>query len=154
MINSIVIVGRLTADPDLRTTPSGMQVASFRIANDDGSRGPNGEKNTVYINCTLFGKQAQTLQRFFRKGSLIGVTGRLSQRTYVNKQNVNVTVTEIIANRIDFVDSKGNSDAASNNNGYTPDYMPQNEPAPQAQPAPSGDNLDELDFPEDDFSFN
>ena len=154
MINSVVIVGRLVADPDLRTTQSGTQVASFRIACDDGRRGPNGEKQSVFINCTLFGKQTTMLKQYFQKGNLIGVTGRLSQRTYVNRQNAQVTVIEIIADRIDFVESgKSNGDASAANSGYTPDYPSPNEPAPQPEPVSQGNNLEALDVMEDDLPF-
>ena len=152
MINSVIIVGRLTADPEIRTTNSGTSVASFRIASDENRRGPNGERQTVYINCTLFGKQIETLRKFFRKGTMIGVTGRLTQRTYTNRQNVQITATEIIADRIDFVESgKGAGDNA--NSGYTPDYIAPNDPAPQVEPASQGSNLEPLDVIEDDLPF-
>ena len=153
MINSVVIVGRLVADPEIRTTASGSNVASFRIAHDENRRGANGEKQTLYINCTLFGKQTDTLSRFFHKGNLIGVTGKLTQRTYMNRQNVQVTTTEIIVDRVDFVEGKNASGDAAGNNGYTPDYPTPNEPAPQTEPASQGNNLESLDVIEDDLPF-
>lgn len=152
MINSVIIVGRLTADPELRKTPNGTSVASFRIAHDEGRKGNNGEKQTLYINCTLFGKQTDMLARFFHKGNLIGVTGRLTQRTYMNRQNVQVTTTEILADRVDFIEGKGANDQAGNN-GYQPDYPTPNEPTPQTEPASQGNNLESLDVIEDDLPF-
>lgn len=152
MINSVILVGRLVAEPELRTTSNGTNVASFRIAHDENRRGPNGEKQSLFIGCTLFGKQTESLMKFFHKGSLIGVTGRLTQRSYVNRQNVSVTVTEIIVDRFDFVEGKGASDGV-NNSGYTPDYPSPSEPAPQTEPASSGSNLESLDVIEDDLPF-
>ena len=152
MINSVIIVGRLTAEPEVRTTPNGTSVGSFRIASDESRRGPNGERQAVFINCTLFGKQSETLKKFFHKGSMIGVTGRLTQRTYTNRQNVQVTVTEIIADRIDFVESGKNANDNANA-GYAPDYPSPSEPMPQPEPASQGSNLDSLDVIEDDLPF-
>lgn len=156
MINSVVMVGRLVAPAEVRTTNSGTQVASFRIACDDSRRGPNNEKQSVFINVTLFGKQAETVKNYFTKGSLIGVLGRLVQRTYTNRQNIQVTTTEILADRIEFVESgnkNGANDGVAKNAGYTPDYSAPVEPAPQVAPAPQGNNLEELDVIEDDLPF-
>ena len=152
MINSVIIVGRLVADPEIRTTTNGTNVASFRIAHDENRRGANGEKQSLYINCTLFGKQTEMLTKFFHKGNLIGITGRLTQRTYVNRQNVQVTVTEIIADRVDFVEGKAANETAASS-GYTPDYPTPNEPASQTEPSSTGSNLESLDVIEDDLPF-
>ena len=105
MLNVITLVGRLTRDPELRRTNAGTSVGAFTIACDDGRKGPNGEKQTLFMDCTLFGGQADTLAKFFHKGNLIGVYGRLTSRKYVNNQGQNVTKYEIIADRIEFVES-------------------------------------------------
>lgn len=109
MLNNVTIVGRLTRDPEIRQTNNGNSVGNFTIANDYGVI--NGEKQTLFISVSLFGKQVDTLQKFFFKGSLIGLTGRLTQRKYTNKNGVEVTATEIHAERIEFVDSKSSSQA-------------------------------------------
>lgn len=105
MLNNLSIVGRLTRDPEIRQTANGNPVGNFTIACDDRP-GPNGEKQVVFLNCTIFGKSSETLQKWFKKGNLIGVTGRLTQRKYTNRDNVQVTVTECLADRIEFVDSQ------------------------------------------------
>lgn len=105
MLNNLSIIGRLTRDPEIRQTANGNPVGNFTIACDDRP-GPNGEKQVVFLNCTIFGKASETLQKWFKKGNLIGVTGRLTQRKYTNRDNVQVTVTECIADRIEFVDSQ------------------------------------------------
>lgn len=110
MLNSISMVGRLTRDPELKQTQSGNQVGSFAIACDD-KPGPNGEKQVVFINCSIFGKGADVLVKFFRKGNLIGIVGRLTQRKYQNRDGVEVTSTEILVNQIEFVESAKDREA-------------------------------------------
>jgi len=104
MLNVLTMMGRLTRDPELRRTNDGTFVGAFSIACDGLPKG--GEKQVVFLNVTIFGKQAETLVKFFKKGSLIAFNGRLTQRKYVNKDNVTVNVTEAIADRIEFVESK------------------------------------------------
>ena len=108
MLNNVTLVGRLTRDPEIRQTNNGTSVGNFTIANDYGVL--NGEKQTLFINVSLFGKQTETLAKFFAKGNLIGVTGRLTQRKYTNRDGVEVTATEIHAERIEFVDSKSSQE--------------------------------------------
>lgn len=153
MINSVVIVGRLVADPELRKTNSGTSVASFRIACDDSRKGPNGEKTTVFMPVSAWGTQGDFVAKYFRKGNLIGVTGRLTQRSYVNKSNVNVTVTEIHADRVDFVESKNARGEAANDSGYASDSPA---PAPSNQAAENeqdNSNTKGLDISDDDLPF-
>ena len=146
MLNVITMVGRLTRDPELRRTNSGTSVGAFTIACDDSRKGPNGEKQAVFIDCTLFGKQSETLVKFFKKGNLIGITGHLSQRKYVNRQNVEVRATEIIVDRIEFVDSA--KDRGVDNSGYTPDVS-----VSDNDPSSEGRNLDAIDVVDDDLPF-
>ena len=86
MVNNVVLVGRLTRDPELRKTSTGMGVASFTIACDDSRKGPNGEKVTIFMNVSVFGNSADTVVKFTRKGSLVGVVGRLTQRKYTRRK--------------------------------------------------------------------
>lgn len=148
MLNVITMVGRLTRDPELRMTNSGTQVGAFTIACDDGRKGPNGERQTVFIDCTLFGKQAETLTKFFKKGNLIGLTGRLTQRKFTNRDNIQVTRTEINVDRIEFVESAKERDGA----GFTPDY-PSDEPVSQVAPVAQSKNVDAIDVTDDDLPF-
>ena len=140
MLNNVTMVGRLVADPQLRQTQSGTQVASLRIANDDGYKNQNGEKNTLFIDVSVFGKQAEFVMKYFKKGSQIGVTGRLNQRKYVNKNNVEVTTFEIIANTVDFIDGKADG------------QQPASAPTDQSPIADSG-NLDGFDVVGEEIPF-
>lgn len=149
MINNVVLVGRLTRDPELRTTSTGMSVASFTLASDD-RRG--GQKTTVFLPVSVFGKQADVVAKFTRKGALVGVTGRITQRKYVRRtDNVEVTSTEIVAERIDLMEPKGGNGSA-NDSGYTPDVPYQGGAmAPKQDADPVSGNIDPL--LEDDLPF-
>ena len=152
MINCVVLVGRLTRDPELRKTSSGMSVASFTLAVDDSYRGPNGEKVTIFMPITVWGKPADNVAKFTHKGSLVGVNGRLTQRKYTRRNdNVEVSVTEVSASAVEFLDPK-DSRSAANSSGYAPD-MGSSEPAPQVNPQTENKNLDSIDIVEDDLPF-
>lgn len=138
MLNCITMVGRLVADPELRKTNSGTDVGSFRLACDDRP-GPNGEKQAVFINCSVFGKGAEILGKFFAKGNLIGVVGRLTQRKYTNKDNVEVTSTEILVNQIEFVESTKDREAS--------------QAAAQGQQVAVKSNVADIDFEDSSLPF-
>lgn len=153
MLNSVVLVGRLTRDPELRkTNTNGTSVVSFRLASDDSFSKPGAEKSTLYIDVTLFGNRADTVAKYMRQGSLVGVTGRLSQRKYVSpKTNMEVTVTEIIASSVEFVGPK--PAAAPEDTGYRPDVAPAEAETVPSDVAPESSNLSGLDVVEDDLPF-
>ncbi|MDO5330028.1 MAG: single-stranded DNA-binding protein [Bacillota bacterium] len=148
MVNSVVLVGRLTRDPELRRTQSNMSVASFTLACDETRRGPNGEKTTIFIGVSVFGNSADSVAKFTRKGSLVGVVGRLTQRKYTNRNGVEVTATEIVANQVEFLEPKGNG--PTNDAGYTPDA-----PSPRMsnQASEASSNVDSIDIVDDDLPF-
>ena len=149
MLNHVILIGRLTRDPELRKTTSGLSVASFAIAVDDTySRGPNGEKNTLFMNCSIFGNKADNVAKFVRKGSLVAVSGRLNQRKYTNRDNQQVTVIETIADNVDFLEPK--AQGASEENGFRQVAPQQN--YSQVDTAASS-NLDGLDVVDDDLPF-
>jgi len=146
MLNVITLVGRLTRDPELRRTNSGTSVGAFTIACDDGRKGPNGEKQTLFMDCTVFGPQADTLMKFWRKGNLIGVYGRLVSRKYTNSQGVNATAYSVNCDRIEFVES------AAKMNGAAAE-MPVDQGFSQVNPVSEKQNLDSIDVVDDDLPF-
>jgi single-strand DNA-binding protein len=111
MLNIITIVGRLTRDPELRKTKSETSVASFTVACDDSRKAPDGSKQTVFLPVSVFGSQADIIMKFTKKGYLIGISGRLTQRKYQNKQGVEITSTEVIANTIELMEPKAKEEA-------------------------------------------
>ena len=95
MINNVVLVGRLTRDPDLRTTESGISVATFTLAVDRQFSNSQGEREADFINCVVWRKAAENLANFTSKGSLIGVQGRIQTRSYDNKEGQRVYLSLI-----------------------------------------------------------
>ena len=124
MINRVVLVGRLTRDPELRKTVNGASVAAFTIAVDNRTKGPNGEKTTSFIPCTAWNQQAENACKYTHKGSLVGVEGRLNQRSYDAKDGRKVSVVEVICDSVQFLESKNSNTASREDTGYTPDIVP------------------------------
>lgn len=107
-MNRVILVGRLTKDPELRYTQSGKGVASFTIAVNRLFK-TNGEQEADFINGVVWGKPAENLANYMKKGSQIGVDGRIQTRSYDNNEGKRVYVTEVVADSISFLDTKGQS---------------------------------------------
>ena len=107
-MNRVILVGRLTKDPELRYTQSGKGVASFTVAVNRPFK-TNGEQEADFINGVVWGKPAENLANYMKKGSQIGVDGRIQTRSYDNNEGKRVYVTEVVADSVSFLDSKGQS---------------------------------------------
>ncbi|HEO7923666.1 TPA: single-stranded DNA-binding protein [Streptococcus agalactiae] len=120
MINNVVLVGRLTKDADLRYTPNQVAVATFTLAVNRRFKEQNGEREADFINCVIWQKSAENLANWAKKGTLVGITGRIQTRNYENQQGQCVYVTEVIAESFQLLESrKDNSQGApQNNQGY------------------------------------
>jgi single-strand DNA-binding protein len=117
MINNVTLVGRLTKDPELKYTPSGVAVANFTLAVNRPFK-TNGENEADFINITVWRKPAENAANFLKKGSLAGVTGSIQTRNYEGSDGKRVYVTEVVADRVQFLDSKGSGQ--TNNNQSKP----------------------------------
>lgn len=106
MINNVVLVGRLTKDPDLRYTANGAAVATFTLAVNRTFTNASGEREADFVNCVIWRKPAETLANFTRKGSLIGVVGRIQTRNYDNQQGQRVYVTEVVCDNFQMLESR------------------------------------------------
>lgn len=124
MINTVTLVGRLTRDVELRVSQSNVTVATFTLAVNRQFKNSNGEREADFINCVAFKKTAEILNQYAGKGSQIGVTGSIQTRNYENKEGQRVYVTEVIANNIALLDSKGSNNASDGqqNDSYTNAY--------------------------------
>ena len=129
MINNVVLVGRLTKDPELRYSSSNIPMVYFTIAVNRTFADQSGQRQADFISCVAFRKQAENMARFLGRGSLIGVEGRIQTRNYQGKDGNTVYVTEVVADRIQFLESKSSSNRQ--NNGF--DSMSFNQP--QSQPS-------------------
>ena len=102
-MNSVVLIGRLTKDPEVRMTSGQLVVATFSIAIDRPVRA-GGQKQTDFPRITVFGRQAENCERFLSKGRLVGVQGRLQTGSYQNKDGVTVYTTNVVADRVEFLE--------------------------------------------------
>lgn len=149
MLNAITIMGRFTDNPEVRTTASGISVCSFTIANDKDYKRDGDAPN--WVDCVAWRQAAESIGRFFRKGSPIIIEGSLQTRQYQDKNGNNRKATEVIVNRWHFAESKRQSEGVE-------DYSaPPVQPAAQAAPV-SYSNADASDFTvtddaEDDLPF-
>lgn len=109
MINRVILVGRLTKDPEYRQTPSGVSVATFTLAVNRSFTNSQGEREADFINVVVFRKQAENVNKYLSKGSLAGVDGRIQSRSYENNEGRRVFVTEVVADSVQFMDSKGSN---------------------------------------------
>lgn len=104
-MNSVLLIGRLTRDPETRYTAGQTAVCNFTIAIDRVHK-QGEEKKTDFPRITVFGRQAENCERFIKKGSLVGVTGRLTTGSYQNKDGATIYTTEVTADRVEFLDKK------------------------------------------------
>ncbi|WP_010630831.1 single-stranded DNA-binding protein [Sporolactobacillus vineae] len=115
MINRVVLVGRLTKNPELRYTPNGVAVTSFTIAVNRPFSNQQGEREADFIPVVVWRRQAENAANFLTKGSLAGVDGRIQTRNYENNEGRRVYVTEVIADSVQFLEPKGTRHAEGNN---------------------------------------
>jgi single-strand DNA-binding protein len=103
-MNNVVLIGRLTRDPEVRyTSGSQMAVATFTVAIDRPTR-PGAEKQTDFPRITVFGKQAETCEKYLAKGRLVAINGRIQTGSYQNKNGDTVYTTDVVANRVEFLE--------------------------------------------------
>ena len=119
MLNHITIMGRLTRDPELRRTGSGLAVANFTVAVDrDFPNKETGEKETDFINCVAWRHNGEFVSKYFTKGSMIVVSGRLQMRKWVDDNGNNRTTAEIVTDNVYFGESKRDKDVNSSTYNY------------------------------------
>ena len=118
LINNVVLVGRLTKDPDLRYTASGTAVATFTLAVNRNFTNQSGNREADFINCVIWRKSAETLANYARKGTLLGVTGRIQTRSYDNQQGQRVYVTEVVADNFQLLESRSASENRQQSGGF------------------------------------
>ena len=126
MLNRITLTGRLTHDPELHTSQSGISVVTFAIANQRNYKNSAGERDTDFFNVTAWRSTAEFITQYFSKGSLITVDGRLESRKYTDKDGNNRVAIEIIADNVYFGESKSDgqrsAEPAGNGGDFVPDF--------------------------------
>ncbi|MCP3026977.1 single-stranded DNA-binding protein [Halobacillus sp. A5] len=161
MLNRVVLVGRLTRDPDLRYTPNGVAVANFTIAVNRPFSNNQGDRDADFINCVVWRRAAENLANFMNKGSLVGVDGRLQSRSFDNQEGKRVFVTEVVADSVQFLESKGgSSQGGGGQQGFQPNqnqqpgnYNNNNNNNNNNNEDPFADKGEPIDISDDDLPF-
>ncbi len=163
MLNRVVLVGRLTKDPDLRYTASGVAVANFTIAVNRPFSNQQGEREADFINCVIWRKPAENLANYMGKGSLVGVDGRIQTRSYDNQDGKRVYVTEVVADSVQFLESRNSKGGqpqggGQGSGGYQDNQYQNQQQAPNnnqySQPTGSpNDSMEPIDISDDDLPF-
>ena len=130
-MNSVVLIGRLTRDPEVRyTAGTQMAVCTFTVAIDRPVRA-GAEKQTDFPRVTVFGKQAENCERFLAKGRLVGVQGRIQTGSYTNKDGVTVYTTDVVADRVEFLEWGDRPSGQGSSSGQTQEAAPRFDAAPE-----------------------
>ncbi|GAA4076747.1 single-stranded DNA-binding protein [Amphibacillus indicireducens] len=163
MLNRVVLVGRLTKDPDLRYTANGTAVANFTVAVNRPFSNQQGDREADFINCVIWRKPAESLANYMSKGSLIGVDGRIQTRSYDGQDGKRVYVTEVVADTVQFLESRNSNRGASAGSGGQGSGNYQNEQSQNQQQMPSqnesnqqrnvSESLEPIDISDDDLPF-
>ena len=144
-MNKVVLIGRLTRDPELRYTGSNTPVATFSLAVNRNFANQNGEREADFINIVVWRKQAENVKNFLTQGSQVAVEGRIQTRSYDDQNGQKRYVTEVVADNVEFLGSK----ASSNNSNNTSGSSKNAEPTPYDfgdMPEPKGTDVDSNPF--------
>ena len=152
MLNVVAIMGRLVADPELRTTQSGINVVSFRIACDRNFARQGEQRQADFIDIVAWRQQAEFVSKYFQKGSLIAIEGSLQTRQYQDKNGNNRTAVEVVANNISFAGPKSNNQGGGSYQNAAPSYQnqaPARPAAVEAAPSYSSGSADDFAVTDD-----
>lgn len=116
MINRVVLAGRPTRDLELKSINSGISVCSFTLAVDRNFKSRSGEREADFINCVAWGKTAEVMSSYVKKGSVIGIDGRIQTRSYDNRDGQRVYVTEVVVENFSFLGGSDKNGQVSKNN--------------------------------------
>lgn len=144
MINTVALMGRLTYDPELKSTAAGVSVLRFQIAVDRNYQRQGTERQADFIDCVAWRQTAEFISRYFRKGSMIAVEGSIQTQNYTDKDGNNRKSVEVVANNVSFCGSKTESGS-----GSAPSYE---QPAPSYASA-QGSDFEEIVDDDDDLPF-
>lgn len=114
MINRVILIGRLTKDPELKYTSSGAAVGSFNLAVNRQFTNANGDREADFINCVIWRKPAENFANFTHKGSLVGIDGRLQTRNYENQQGQRIYVTEVVVDNFSLLEKRASDNSNAN----------------------------------------
>ena len=156
-MNKVFLIGRLTRDPELRYTSSNIAVATFSIAVDRNFSNAVGEREADFINIVVWRKQAENVKNYMHKGSQVAIDGRIQTRSYDDTDGKKRYVTEVVADNVQFLDSKGSRDASAPTSAPEPtpyDFASQPEPkTTDVKNDPFADFGNNIEISDDDLPF-
>lgn len=156
-MNKVFLIGRLTRDPELRYTSSNIAVATFSIAVDRNFSNAAGEREADFINIVVWRKQAENVKNYMHKGSQVAIDGRIQTRSYDDTDGKKHYVTEVVADNVQFLDSKGSRDASAPTSAPEPtpyDFASQPEPkTTDVKNDPFADFGNNIEISDDDLPF-
>jgi single-strand DNA-binding protein len=153
MLNRVILIGRLTRDPELRYTPSGVAVTQFTLAVDRPFTNNQNEREADFINIVTWRQLAETCANYLRKGRLTAVEGRMQVRNYDNNEGKKVYVTEVVADNVRFLESAGGKEGGASSGGSERNAAPSARGGSRDVQDPFSDDGKPIDISDDDLPF-
>lgn len=157
MINTVALMGRLTYEPELRSTPSGVSVIRFQVACDRNYQASGQERQADFIDCVAFRQTAEFISRYFHKGSMIALEGAIQTQNYTDKNNNNRKSTEVLARNVSFCGSRAESEGGQQYQQPAPSHTAPQQAATQSQQNyninPTESDFEEIIDDDDDLPF-
>lgn len=147
-MNKVILTGRLTRDPESRMSQSNMEVSRFSLACQSDFVNKDGQRDTEFINCVAFGRLANTINRFCKKGTMIGAQGRIRNGSYDAQDGTKRYTTDVVVDQMEFLSSRNNNSENSSyeNNSYSSNNVSSYSPEENAM-----DNIETTDLTEDPY---
>ena len=145
MYNKAILIGRLVADPELRQTPNGISICTFRVAVDRAYQAKGAEKQADFIDIVAWRQQAEFVSRYFNKGKLILIEGTIQTRTYTDKNDQKRYAVEVVADNVRFVGSKAENQGGGGDSRPAPSDSNAPPAAPAAYSSGSADDFAEIE---------
>lgn len=148
-MNKVILIGRLSQDPEMRTTPNGVATTTFSVAVSRNFTNQNGERETDFFRCVAWRKQAENIARYCHKGTQVAVEGRLQNNNYEAQDGTRRYTTEVIADNVSFLGSRGEGTT----NSSTPQNMENDVEVNETSEDPFKDFGDEISLTDDELPF-
>lgn len=153
MINAVVLVGRLTKDPELKYTQGGVAVTRFTLAVNRAFSNKEGNREADFVNCVTWRKQAENTANFLRKGSLAGIEGRIQTSSFDGKDGKRVFMTEVVADSVQFLEPRGSSAGGSGQGASSQGAPPNKQNYTRADDDPFAAGGGPVEVSDDDLPF-
>jgi len=157
-MNKVFLIGRLTRDPELRYTSSNIPMATFSLAVNRNFTGQSGEREADFINIVVWRKQAENVKNYLTQGSQVAIDGRIQTRTYDGEDGKKRYITEVVADNVEFLGSKGlgtnsNLNSGNNFNDVTPSDFGDSMPTTSVKNDPFSDFGSSIEINDDELPF-